>query len=833
LIASCTGWLLDIYIEQDKAILWIKSEDKKILKLIDSSYQPFFYILPRNEQDGRCLFQTLSQQSIVKKVFWEENKFTNLFEEGVKNKLICVFPDSIQYYSPILKKLEKDYRVKQFFNTDLSHVQQYLFHRLKIEPTSKVEVEYDDGSRLIKLAKVNENEISPPPFSLLYVNVYTLSGNISSENQVMMIRTRYEEEEDSQHENEETFDNKEEKNILEEFCNYVQAKDPDIIIVSVGDHYVSTVLDCLFARMEKLGLDFLQLGREEENISKIRTLKHPGLKWIKGRLFISSSRNNHLSALDNFGLAGLIERCRFSFLTLDLAAKYSINRLIDSRNCYELIQRGFVIAKNNDNKGSSNNHEHIRTIEELVSRDKGGMIISPQIGLHENVVVLDYDSEYANLIVNHNLSYETILKGEEEEVSKSQGKKGLLPTVVEKYLKRRLYFKGLLKELPEESKEYLWCQQRIDSLKNILVCLYGTTSSLWNRYGNVLVFEEINKLSREVLIKTKNIVQNLGYELIYADTDSVFIKRNNGATTTTAREEEYCKVVDILRKETALPISIEHNYKFLVLLPLEANEKIEVLKQYYGITYQGELVVRGIEARRHDIPKFIKQFQTELLYTLFFDCQSVQDVINKGYENALLLVTKAIDKIMIGSSRGEEEEKEEEGGDITQDDLVISKELGQDIEKYKSLFPHVCAAIQLSSKSSNNGNSYKHPSKGDTIKYIYTDSQHNNPLCRVMPIEVSTQERSNDGGGGEEQRNEKEEQDDEDKKKNNHATFIYDKEKYREMILDAAETVLGYFGFDRTVYGNKRNKATRKWKWLLRDLKEEREKDIQIETMEK
>jgi DNA polymerase elongation subunit (family B) len=229
--------------------------------------------------------------------------------------------------------------------------------------------------------------------------------------------------------------------------------------------------------------------------------------------------------------------------------------------------------------------------------------------------------------------------------------------------------------------------------------------------------------------------------------------------------------------------------------------------------------------RRHDIPKFIKQFQTELLYTLFFDCKDVEDVINKGYENALLLVTRAIDKIMIGSS-GEEEEK----GAITQDDLVISKELGQDIEKYKSLFPHVCAAIQLSNKSSNNGNSYKHPSKGDTIKYIYTYSQHKNPLCRVMPIEVTIQQSNNEI---EEEMNEKERRDEGKKKKKNTATLIYDKEKYREMILDGAETVLGYFGFDKTIYGNKRNTATRKWRWLLQDLKEEREKDIRIETMEK
>jgi DNA polymerase elongation subunit (family B) len=44
-----------------------------------------------------------------------------------------------------------------------------------------------------------------------------------------------------------------------------------------------------------------------------------------------------------------------------------------------------------------------------------------------------------------------------------------------------------------------------------------------------------------------------------------------------------------------------------ILLPLEAFERIEALKQYYGITQDGELVVKGIEARRPDIPNFIKK----------------------------------------------------------------------------------------------------------------------------------------------------------------------------------------------------------------------------------
>ena len=51
--------------------------------------------------------------------------------------------------------------------------------------------------------------------------------------------------------------------------------------------------------------------------------------------------------------------------------------------------------------------------------------------------------------------------------------------------------------------EYASYDQRVNSLKNILVFLYGSTGSLWNRYGNVLAFEEINKLSRDILIKTR------------------------------------------------------------------------------------------------------------------------------------------------------------------------------------------------------------------------------------------------------------------------------------------------------------------------------------------
>jgi DNA polymerase elongation subunit (family B) len=163
-----------------------------------------------------------------------------------------------------------------------------------------------------------------------------------------------------------------------------------------------------------------------------------------------------------------------------------------------------------------------------------------------------------------------------------------------------------------------------------------------------------------------------------------------------------------------------------------------------------------------------------LLYTLF-DCKDSAEVLSTGYENALLLVPKTIDKVMTG--------------EIQLKDLVVSKLQRQDLTKYRSLFPHVSAALQLTEAG-------KSLVRGDIIQYIYIDAAHKNPLRRVMPLDLVREEHN------------------------------YDKEKYREMLLEAAESILGYFGFDRTIYGDAVRKKNRKW-WY--DLRQERRQDIETE----
>jgi DNA polymerase elongation subunit (family B) len=132
---------------------------------------------------------------------------------------------------------------------------------------------------------------------------------------------------------------------------------------------------------------------------------------------------------------------------------------------------------------------------------------------------------------------------------------------------------------------------------------------------------------------------------------------------------------------------------------------------------QMQLIAKGIEIRRHDAPNFIKEFQSESPHTMF-NCTDLAEVYSKDYDNALLLVTRTIDKVMTG--------------EIEVQDLVIYKLLRQDLIKYSSLFPHVSAAFRLREA----GKSLVH---GENIQYVYTDAQHKNPLCRVTPLELIKQ----------------------------------------------------------------------------------------------
>lgn len=105
------------------------------------------------------------------------------------------------------------------------------------------------------------------------------------------------------------------------------------------------------------------------------------------------------------------------------------------------------------------------------------------------------------------------------------------------------------------------------------------------------------------------------------------------------------------------------------------------------------------------------------------------------------------------------------------------------------MFPHVSAAIRLNVSGVI-------ASRGDNIQYVLTDSNHTDPLYRITPAKLISSNK-------------------------------YDKEKYLEMLLDAAEATLSVFGFSRLLLG-----FDKKFKHWWDELYQQRKRDIETAKTE-
>ncbi|MEM0074758.1 MAG: DNA polymerase domain-containing protein [Conexivisphaerales archaeon] len=646
------GWLLDVYIHDNTAVLWIKREDGSLIRITDS-YAPSFYVKPIDWVDRYQILQSLQDYEHTKAVA-EEDRIVSI-AENTKVKLIRIETRSVYGFNILVKRLSKDHEV---YNADLEHVQLYLFQRLRIEPTSKVAFEHYNG-RLLWMKKLDdENIVEPPPFSMMRMNML-----------YSMHKGKRELHEIEVYDKSSVFTVKK-----EDLIDYISMQNPDIIVLPKCDEVaLQLIID-----------NKLSISRVDEQ----EQVKRQG-SW-GGRILIGDSIIGH--SAEQWGIAGLVERARFGFLPVGIATRWLSNKTIDSRNCYELMKRGYAIPR-------EEYFESARQLCELAERDRGGINVTPEAGiLHQNVASLDFDSQYPNIMLKKRLSYEDPL-GNYDSL-------GLIAIAIEPWLRRRLMLKRIRKELKKGSKEREYCEQRIDALKLILVTSYGISGCCWNRFGNVLTFEEINRYSREAILKAKYIAQQRGYEIVYCAVDSLFVKKNG------ANREDYESLAQEISEKTGLPMSLDKHFKFLAFGKLKSNGVSSALSRYFGITFDGEIEARGIELRRNDVPEFIKRFQAEFILQLL-DHDSIEEVIDKGLVSAKKVLRDYLSMIRDGK--------------VDTMQLMLRRDLRKELDKYKVRTSHSMAAIQLMKEG-------KDVAVGDTINFFFTDHDNKNPACRVRTV---------------------------------------------------------------------------------------------------
>ena len=149
------GWLLDVYINSENAVLWFKLENGEALRLVDN-YTPDFYVEPKENAKAEELASTLFNHPNILHILPEE-KFTsvNMKETSV---VLHVYVDYARNFRKVVSDLEKLDAIKGYYNLDILHVQRYLFQKgVHLAPTHKVEVKYDEQEKLLYLCTFVDN----------------------------------------------------------------------------------------------------------------------------------------------------------------------------------------------------------------------------------------------------------------------------------------------------------------------------------------------------------------------------------------------------------------------------------------------------------------------------------------------------------------------------------------------------------------------------------------------------------------------------------------------------------------------------------------------------
>jgi DNA polymerase-2 len=658
------GWLLDVYVRNDRAILWIRCEDGRVLRLEDS-YTPFFHVKPVDEGAERQLLYQLPECEGVRAASVERKK-TSL-ESPREDRVIKVETCGTKPYRKLVDGLDRSRFVESVYGADFLHSQLYLLTQLKVEPTSKVLFEHENGWVTHMMKMDDSKELAPPPFAMLRFRLgYDTAGRGRF---ITRIDTIFREEQRSFEGNE--------AELLSSFVLYVNEADPDLVFCPKCDEFTFPLLQER-ARMNRVELD---LGRANDDGEQVKAQGSFSGRVVLGDVFYGYTS-------DDWGIAGLVERSRFAFLPMGLATRWKSNRSIDSRNSFELMERGYVIPR-------ESYFECARSLGELVRRDRGGITITPELGLHENVAALDFDSQFPNIIMRDGLSYEG--NGYENQAFR------LIPAVIAPFTNRRLWLKKLKKTLPKGTALRRYCEQRIETLKLISVTQYGIAGCCWNRLGNVLTFEAINKASREAMVKAKRTAEKNGFRIIYGDVDSLFVQKAGASRT------DYEELAAEISRETDLPMSLDRHFRFVGFLPMRSCEGSSALKRYFGLTFDGDIDARGVELRRSDTPELLRQFQVMLIGEML-NCRDLAEVYSEGVRRGRDLVSRTLALI--------------EGGRVDSGMLAVTRSLRKPVGEYSASVAHRSAAVQLLTQG-------REVDVGDEIQFVYLDSEHSNPLCRV------------------------------------------------------------------------------------------------------
>ncbi len=516
-----------------------------------------------------------------------------------------------------------------------------------------------------------------------------------------------------------------EKELLRNFLSWFEDVDPDVII---GWHVIGFDLLFLEKKCLSLGIPF-NIGREGSKPAIKRRQNGSYFIFIQGRVVIDGpvALRTSFYSFENYKLETVaqsllgegktikpqenkVEEIERMFIEEKIKlAEYNlkdaelVTAIFEKTGLLKMyIKRGAISGLLLDNLGmmtAAFDHFYLPHLHrsgyiapnvkdiKAAGHAAGGYVFEPLPGIYNDVVVLDFKSLYPSIIKTFKIDPLSRMKKNIEPIKTPSGhqfsaKHHFLPGFIAHLL-------DLRSEAKTKNDKYL-----SQAIKILMNSFYGVMGSYGCRFYHPDLPSAITGTGQFLLIGSRKYLSEQGYETIYGDTDSLFVKLKEGennnpdlygskiaAVLNTYWEKRLLEEYNV---ESSLEIEYEKYYSKFVLTSARSGGETGAKKRYAGLLKVGSKEVLefvGMEFVRSDWTKLAKEFQEELYSRILKE----HEYINWMREIATNLKEGKFDK-----------------------KLVYKKRLRKDIDDYvKNIPPQVKAARLL-----------KNP--GNSVSYVIT-----------------------------------------------------------------------------------------------------------------
>lgn len=674
-------WLLDVTSEQETAgqflWLWCKGEDGATW-VIKQGYVPSFYLVG----DLRKAEPALKAENLK----WEycERQIRGRPVEAVR--VYVERGDLEKVAEKLAKRIAEEVDI---YEEDIRPAAKYLLET-GVKPCSWIEVEgeyagEEEGVRFLRAEAIRILDPSPPPkLSVAAVDFvfFAEKGSARPERDpIRLISVYFNDGEKHQFEGDEA-------EIINSFINVIKRKDPDVV---VGFGLNRVQWGYFEERARRIGVKPLigRLGAEP------RTSLH-GHVSIRGRLNIDledMARDipeltvetleefiNHLGIKIPLDTIGEYELADKWVEDIEAVRRYSMQRADAILNAYEAV-KDFVFSLSDL---TSMPADYVLTasagfrvenylmrlavrLGELIPKRTeiphvsypGGLVRAPAQGMHENVVVLDFRSMYPSLMIKYNISFDTISEDGENIAPNGyrfrSSPEGFLPHALKTLLEERRKIQEKLRQVLPDSVEARVLDARQRAVKIIANAIYGYTGWVGARWYTREVAEATTAWGREVISLAINKAEELGMQVVYSDTDSLFLKNYEG------KLEELMKWIEV---DLGLEAKVDKIFKRVVFT--------EAKKRYAGITDSGVVEVVGLETVRGDWSEIAREAQRN----------SIEVLLRTGDPR------KALEK-------AREYVRMVKRGAVDIKKLVIWRQITRPLSEYAATQPHIVVAKMM------------------------------------------------------------------------------------------------------------------------------------------